>query len=220
MRTLDKIKLHKKVKMNCSFCLSLFELPFWKSKTQKVCSQKCNGKLRKYVSSLKNKRECKNCNLVFTKISSSKGLFCSHKCYSINKKVYGEKPNCNICNKKLSSHNNLYCRICIYKVRRGEKHHAWIKDRTLLKDDHRNRGGQLHREWSNSVKNRDKICRIADVNCDGRLEAHHILGWTKYPELRYDIKNGITLCHAHHPRKKSDETKLSPYFQKLVAEMK
>lgn len=69
-------------------------------------------------------------------------------------------------------------------------------------------------------KERDKVCRIADVNCGGRLEAHHILGWTKYPELRYDIKNGITLCHAHHPRKRSEEAKLSPYFQKLVAEMK
>lgn len=37
-------------------------------------------------------------------------------------------------------------------------------------------------------------------------------------KLRYDINNGITLCHAHHPRKRADEAKLSPYFKELVAE--
>ena len=76
-------------------------------------------------------------------------------------------------------------------------------------------------KWSKSVKNRDKwVCRIADVNCDGRLEAHHILSWKDFPELKYEVNNGITLCHAHHPRKRVDEAKLSPYFQQLVAEMK
>lgn len=58
------------------------------------------------------------------------------------------------------------------------------------------------------------------INCKGRLEAHHILSWKDYPELRYDINNGITLCHAHHPRKRDEEAELSPYFQSLVAEMK
>jgi hypothetical protein len=63
------------------------------------------------------------------------------------------------------------------------------------------------------------LCRIADVNCEGRLEAHHILPWRDYPELRYKVNNGITLCHAYHPRKRADEAKLSPFFQSLVAEM-
>ncbi len=44
--------------------------------------------------------------------------------------------------------------------------------------------------------------------------------WREYPELRYNINNGITLCHAHHPRKREEEAKLSPFFQQLVAEMK
>lgn len=105
-------------------------------------------------------------------------------------------------------------------IQRGENHYLWKKDRSSLKDDSKDRKGQLHREWSKSVKNRDKwVCRIADVKCNGKLEAHHILGWKSHPELRYKINNGITLCHAHHPRKREDESKLSPYFQKLVAEM-
>ena len=101
--------------------------------------------------------------------------------------------------------------------KRGELHPRWIKNRTLLKDDHRDRGGQLHREWSGSVKNRDGWkCRINNENCNGRVEAHHILGWTEYPELRYQINNGITLCHAHHPRKRAEEKLLIPEFQRLI----
>ena len=62
-------------------------------------------------------------------------------------------------------------------------------------------------------------CRIADNNCNGKLEAHHILPWRDFVELRYQINNGITLCHFHHPRKREDVEKLSPYFQSMVAEM-
>lgn len=99
----------------------------------------------------------------------------------------------------------------------GEKHFAWIKDRTLLKDDSRDRGGQLHREWSLSVKRRDGWrCKIGNSECVGRLESHHILGWKDHPELRYEVSNGITLCHHHHPRKKVDEDRMSGTFTRLL----
>lgn len=101
----------------------------------------------------------------------------------------------------------------------GSNNPKWISDRSLLKDDHRDRGGQLHREWSKDVKNRDGWkCKISNGDCSGRLEAHHIFGWKSHPELRYEINNGITLCHFHHPRKREEETRLSPYFQTLVKE--
>jgi len=95
----------------------------------------------------------------------------------------------------------------------GERHYLWKKDRTTLKDDHKDRGGQLHREWSRSVKKRDCWkCRINNSLCSGKLEAHHIYSWSKFPELRYNIHNGITLCHYHHQRKKADAEKLAPLF--------
>ena len=44
-----------------------------------------------------------------------------------------------------------------------------------------------------------------------------ILGWTDYPELRYEVNNGITLCHFHHPREWKEEKRLISEFQKLVS---
>lgn len=99
----------------------------------------------------------------------------------------------------------------------GANHWAWLEDRTqLVKSEKKHLDGR-YREWMRDVKNRDNwSCRIADDKCNGRLEAHHILRWAKFPELRYEVNNGITLCHFHHPRKINDEMNLAPIFQELV----
>ncbi len=101
----------------------------------------------------------------------------------------------------------------------GERHWAWKTDRAKVKvDEHNERGSPLHKQWSRSVKNRDGWkCRIANQKCSGKAVAHHILAFVTHPELRYEVNNGITLCHFHHPRKRNDEMRLIPFFQKLVA---
>ena len=79
------------------------------------------------------------------------------------------------------------------------------------------RGDSGYQAWAMQVKKRDNFeCKINDGNCDGNLEVHHILNWSKFPKLRYQINNGITLCHAHHPRGRAKETKLIPIFQGLI----
>ena len=72
--------------------------------------------------------------------------------------------------------------------------------------------------WMKAVKNRDNWkCQIANIDCKGHMEAHHILNWRNHPKLRYEVNNGITLCHFHHPRKVEDEKRLIPTFQELVS---
>ena len=98
----------------------------------------------------------------------------------------------------------------------GENHQRWIKDRTQVKRQ-AERNSPLYKQWSRAVKNRDGWkCRMANNNCQGKVIAHHILAWRDYPELRYVINNGITLCHAHHPRRRAEEKRLEPIFQALV----
>ena len=99
----------------------------------------------------------------------------------------------------------------------GKNHYSWISDRTKIKkQEERNNPNDKH--WKYSVYKRDNFrCRLLDNSCCGRLEAHHIKGWTNYPELRYKTNNGITLCHAHHPRKRAEEKRLESLFNELVS---
>ena len=103
----------------------------------------------------------------------------------------------------------------------GANHWAWKKDRdSLIKNEKKHLDGR-YREWMKLVKDRDIwSCRITDTNCSGKLEAHHILRWSNFPELRYEVNNGISLCHFHHPRKIKDEMRLSPYFMDMVNKAK
>lgn len=96
----------------------------------------------------------------------------------------------------------------------GEKNGRW---RGGSNDKHK---GNEYNHWRISVYKRDSFkCKINNEDCNGKIEAHHILGWEEYPELRFNINNGITLCHFHHPRKRIDEIKLIQTLNGLVMQM-
>ena len=102
----------------------------------------------------------------------------------------------------------------------GENNPRWIKDRGLVKVSDDRQTDPLHKIWRNEVYKRDRYkCRINNQDCKGRLEAHHILDWENYPELRYDKNNGITLCLAHHPRGRAKEQLFVPTFQELISQV-
>lgn len=99
----------------------------------------------------------------------------------------------------------------------GEKNHNWKKDRTVIKRKDK-RGEHSYVIWKNAVKSRDNnTCKLKSNECShGRLEAHHIFNHRNYPELRFIISNGITLCRFHHPLTPEEETRMIPIFQELI----
>jgi 5-methylcytosine-specific restriction endonuclease McrA len=54
-----------------------------------------------------------------------------------------------------------------------------------------------YRAWRNSVVRRDGFQCIW-CHATNNLEAHHIYSFASFPEGRFDIKNGITLCRDCH----------------------
>ncbi len=105
----------------------------------------------------------------------------------------------------------------------GSKNWRWIKDRTKLCriSKQGERRTSIYFNWRKEVWIRDNWkCKINNQDCVGKIIAHHILSWREYPELRYEINNGITLCHAHHPRKRAEEKRLIPIFTELVKNQK
>ena len=92
----------------------------------------------------------------------------------------------------------------------------WKTDRSLLAKK-QERNDSAYRDWRMSVYRRDGFrCKISNERCEGRIVAHHILPWSQYPEERYNVNNGITLCLFHHPKRRIDEVRLSPFFRGLV----
>lgn len=72
-------------------------------------------------------------------------------------------------------------------------------------DNHKKRLNYPYRKWRNQVIERDKRC----VKCGSTesLVAHHIMPFAKYPELRTDLNNGITLCDKCHKELHKEERK-------------
>lgn len=188
-------------------------------KGHKLFLLKHSDEMKKKMSEIKTKKKiqllCCLCGIEFNvHPCRTKSKFCSRKCFGLSKK---NKAPWNKGLKGFMAGKNHHW---FGRDMSGENSPVYIKDRTKLVQK-QERNDPAYKEWRRQVWLRDNfMCKIANPDCDGRIEAHHILGWTRYPELRYEVNNGITLCHFHHPRKREDEVRLSPYFQQIITNLK
>ena len=91
------------------------------------------------------------------------------------------------------------CDSCSAKFYRGEKHHSW-KPPELRKGNElaQARNSIEYDEWRYAVYKRDKnLCKICGIRKDPMI-AHHLDGFNIFPEKRFDVDNGVTLCDRHH----------------------
>lgn len=108
----------------------------------------------------------------------------------------GGKPRYKICGKILGHGKNKdYCREHSAKGK-GNNHYNWKGG--ITSENSKIRKSTQYSEWRNSVFTRDNFtcqkCGATHIN----LNAHHIQPFFKFPELRMDIDNGITLCNTCH----------------------
>jgi len=55
-----------------------------------------------------------------------------------------------------------------------------------------------YKSWRKEVFENDNFTCWFCGNRGGKLEAHHIYEISKFPDFKYDITNGVTLCKKYH----------------------
>lgn len=100
---------------------------------------------------------------------------------------------------KQSKFENHYCSPkcrAIHKatVLVGENHHAYIKDRSKLA---KRRHSAENTHWRLAVLKRDGyLCQCCYEY--GETHVHHLKSFARFPELRFDVDNGVTMCEPCH----------------------
>ena len=170
------------VELICKQCKKKFSVQPYRRKTAKFCSVKCMGNY--------NKKSYKGNNSVRWKEKSHIKLNCLQCGHEYNELIQ-RKGRSKFCSRE-----------CLNK---------WMSENLTKEKRYNWKGGTKRRNegyynlqyklWRESVFKRD------DYTCQwcGKrgcyLEAHHKKLWTDYPELRFDIDNGITLCKDCHNTK-------------------
>lgn len=177
----------------------------------------------------------KNCECCGKKIWVENNLinrkkFCSKKCFykgreCINLFEKGHKDFVSKESRKKQSNSiKIWCKNNPDKIKervdknRGINHYLYKEDRTSIKCQDR-RNNPNYKIWRRSCLERDKYkCMVCGkkFSKDNQLVVHHIFGYAEYPELRYNVNNGITLCQEHHPLKKDVVKRLIPTFLMLI----
>src|SRR3990167_3294850 len=138
------------------------------------------------------KKCCEICKITFlpnyrmTKAYWDNRRFCSKTCMNVSMK--GKLPKNYEALRKMPITEAT--RLKISEVQRGEKSYHWNPNREEV---FARASGRITTEFTQRRKKvwlRDNFkCKIANQDCSGRIEAHHILPWRDFVELRYEINN-------------------------------
>lgn len=95
--------------------------------------------------------------------------------------------------------NQVKCKKCAGKYYRGEKHHSWKQpEERIGTEAEQIRNSVEYAEWRIAVWSRDtNLCKVCNTR-QKVMVAHHLDGFNIFPEKRFDVDNGVTLCDRHH----------------------
>lgn len=78
-----------------------------------------------------------------------------------------------------------------------------------------------YKAWRLAVYKRDCwTCQFPGCGRKGvkaKLQAHHIKRWADFPELRFQLSNGITLCRRCHDNIGRQEELFEPTFRQILS---
>ena len=146
------------------------------------------------------KIRCATCKKVFTAFQSTERKYCSRKCYSKTREgVYQpqiKKAQVAAWKKIKGSKLTKEHRQKLSEAKKGAKCYLWKGG--IEPENRLIRKGIDFRLWREAVFARDNwTCQKCKTRgCE--LHPHHMQSFADFPELRFAIDNGITLCKDCH----------------------
>jgi hypothetical protein len=83
-------------------------------------------------------------------------------------------------------------------IRRGSNSNLWKGGVTPI--NILIRSSFEYKQWRKAVYERDNYTCQECHERGGKLHPHHIKSFSDYPELRFDVSNGVTLCESCHKK--------------------
>jgi len=155
------------------------------------------------------------------RINKYKNTFCSRKCSIVFKKNNAFKFPCKICGidiytqkTQLKYRARSTCSPQCRKILRDNNVNEKRKKYGMTKHqiDRAERYSKNAIDWRKSVFERDDYtCQFCGLR-GTYLEADHIKPWAYFPDLRYELSNGRTLCKPCHNTTKIGYKKLKDLY--------
>lgn len=181
----------------CAYCGKEISIPPSKVSKNNFCNRECYSKFHSKDVPI---CICEICGKTFKGSKFNANRFCSRECYSIQHNIQNKQRQCPKCGTIFiaKTSEDKYCSWDCYNHDRhmpsGENHWNWQGGKSKENDEH---DSNEYKQWRLAVYQKDKY-QCIKCGSKERINAHHIFAWKYYPEKRYDVDNGITLCEKCH----------------------
>lgn len=181
----------------CDTCKKIFWKYECKIGKHNFCCQQCYNEFHSRNTKFYT---CEICGKQFKGQPKNANRFCSRECYNEFHNIKEKERECPTCHKIFiaKASEDKYCSWDCYNKDRhmpaGENHWNWKGGISELSSK---RDSANYKKWRLEIFKRDNY-RCKQCGSKNNINAHHIYSYNKYPEKRYDLNNGITLCEKCH----------------------
>jgi hypothetical protein len=187
MRGIDRM-----ARRQCKYCQKSFRPKQIANAAQKFCTRRCVNDYR--TSQTTGEYLCLHCKTPFRRSQSMCGprMFCSRSCSYKQRPRKPKRFTCQHCKQhSLINAKNKRKKYCSYTcnglARRSSTRPNTPRDVAMLAT------------WGRKVRKRDGH-QCVRCKCRYKLQAHHKKSFAEYPDLRYEVENGETLCTDCHAK--------------------